>query len=646
MSELVILRWVRKQSGVVLAGVLLLLLVVRAPAWISAVWRNKEMLRFRDRLVTQPELNLGTYSLFDVLEGDKKVAQAMQSLRRAVVLDEDNAATRWALGRVALSVGDTAIAAQALAPLRDSVKHNFLLYHDVVAALSHAREPEDVIALYESFPPLQPTRVVSDTLALAHLEQGQTSSGADREKALARARAFRPGDLFINYSLWRAALANEDMPSASYYNEALVRFPPGAVQPTDRRLLAYVAQIVPDLLEAGLWDGERGLNVVSFLVWQDDGAARIEQLLKQLIEHYPTEPNWRFYLAEIYHRQGELQQAEIAYQQVLGLDPEYVQVYLRLGMVAEARSQISSPRPETQLETAARWYAQYEEIVPGDLFGLKRLAQVCTMLEEARVENENCRDAALRVSGSRLQVESGAWNLQLGSSPANALERALKARSDVRQVVGNLIDVPTENVELGPNLLENGGFEEWVGHGPMKWVWWTMFDREPYDDAAFSGGRDRLLYFEGRAAARVDGLWVQHQEGRSPARSGFWQWNETEQALRPVTLNSGEFYVFSFDYRTAGMVEGGARVWVSGDPEVFWVGYHSLPATGEAWHRFVAVGWNRSGSEAALYPFVSSFAPGSVAFDGVQVRRIELTGDTTVEAGEVRFCVIGSDDCQ
>ena len=60
---------------------------------------------------------------------------------------------------------------------------------------------------------------------------------------------------------------------------------------------------------------------------------------EQLAERYPTEPEWPFYLAELYHRRGDLDRAEAAYQQVLAVDPEYAQAYLRIGMLYETRAE-------------------------------------------------------------------------------------------------------------------------------------------------------------------------------------------------------------------------------------------------------------------------------------------------------------------
>jgi len=133
-------------------------------------------------------------------------------------------------------------------------------------------------------------------------------------------------------------LENDDPANAAVYSETLIYFPLEAVHPGDDRLLDYVADVIPALLDDGLWSREKTLNVVSFLVWQHNRATGAERLLKQLMERYPADPDWPFYLAELYHRRGDLERAEAAYRQVLAMDPNYAQAYLRMGMIYEERA--------------------------------------------------------------------------------------------------------------------------------------------------------------------------------------------------------------------------------------------------------------------------------------------------------------------
>jgi tetratricopeptide (TPR) repeat protein len=415
--------------------------------------------------------------------------------------------------------------------------------------------------------------------------------------------------LYADYSLWRAALTGEDLASARTYSETLVYFPLEALHPTNERLLDYAAQVIPQLYEAQLWDRPRVLNVVSFLVWQHHGAASVERLLTQLGQRYPAEPDWPFYLAELYQRQGDLVQARAVYEQVLAMDPEYAPAYLRLGMVAEASCAERSASCEG-LQEAIRWYNAYHDRRPDDLSGLIKLAETYTAL---------------------------------GRPEAALFQREFDARIDDRRIVAELLGLPVTDVTLGSNQVENAGFEEWLAGRPNMWAWWTMFNREPFGDAAFAGGSDGLPPFARRGATRIDGLWVQMRQDKSPARAGFWYWDKAGRALQPINLSDGEPYVFSFDYRTVRLAAGAARAWVSDDPDVLWAGYHGLPATDGAWHHFVAVGWNRAGAKGAIYPLLSSFGPGSVVYDNVGLRPVELSARAAVASSEARFRVIAGD---
>ena len=601
-------------------GLLALLALLRGPALMSAAWGNAGMLALRDALLARvgrlPAVDAGK----GMAQGEGAVSLAIQRLRRAVALDQENLVARRALGRAALVAGDAERAADIFDPLLESAGRDPLLYRDVLIALSASGRSDDLLAFYEAVAP--------------------PSSYSN--------------DLYASYLLWRVAGDAMDVDGAAVYSETLTSFSLEAVHSIAEPTLENAAEGVLGLLEDGIWDREKALNVVSFLVWQHDGAASVVRLLEQLAERYPVEPDWLFYLAEAYHRRGELEQAAAMYQRVLTVDSKYAPAYLRLGMVAEAQAQalnVGSELPavvsQEHLQEAARWYAQYQRLAADDLLGLKRLATVCGALEEAGTDAESCYQAALWVSGStssRVEMGRGASSVGLETSAADVLREAIDARSNDRRIVADMLVVPVEAVGLGVDLVENGGFEAWVEGTPEGWIWSDMFNREPFNAAAFLGGRDEIYVFEGQRAARVDGFWVQQEEGKSPARAGFWQRGGVPSGSWPVTLAADAAYVLSLDYRTTRIPDNGASVWVSGTSDLFWKGDHGLPGTDGAWWHFVAVGWNRSAADAEIYPLIRIFAPGSVEIDDVQVRVVRLDQGITVNPGSARFRVVTGDN--
>ena len=333
------------QYRIAAVGALALLVLLRGPALMSGAWCNAGMLALRDVLLAQVDPLASTYPVHGALRADAATVRAVQRLGRAVALNRDNLAARWQLGRAAIAAGDARTAYDALEPLVGSVDRNPMVYHDVLTAVSYGGRSEEVISLYDSTPPPRCTQTISDVVALAYLDLvtgGQGSDGTEDQREVKQwlelANALRPGDLYANYHLWRQAQTDGDLGSAAVYSRTLVYFPLHAVHPTDLRLLDYATDVMPALVADGMWGREKTLNVVSYLVWQHSEATGVERLLERLTEHYPGEPDWTFYLAELHHRRDDLGRAETVYRQVLAQDPNYAQAYLRIGMIYEERA--------------------------------------------------------------------------------------------------------------------------------------------------------------------------------------------------------------------------------------------------------------------------------------------------------------------
>jgi tetratricopeptide (TPR) repeat protein len=259
-----------------------------------------------------------------------------------------------------------------------------------------------------------------DELALRYLSQGGP-------EAIEKVKWLRPGDLNVNYQLWQAARETGDLAMAKAYRETLRHFPLEAIHPRDERLLDYATEVIPALLDKGIWDRNQGLRVVSTLVWRYSEMEGTLRLLEQLSDRYPTEAEWFFYLGELHQRRGDLDRAERDYQQSLLVDPAYAQAYLRLGMVAEARCE-SWSRDCSGLTNAHNHYRQYNKLAPEDFLGLKRLAEV---------------------------------SASLGISDTAVLRESFAGQSGGRATVAKLLNLSVEDVELGPNLVDNGDFESW-----------------------------------------------------------------------------------------------------------------------------------------------------------------------------------------
>jgi hypothetical protein len=281
---------------------------------------------------------------------------------------------------------------------------------------------------------------------------------------------------------------------------------------------------------------------------------------------------------------------------------------------------------------AAKWYGRYYELAPDDLLGLKKLAEVCTRLEEAG-EDEACWEAAEEVR-EKWEMENRKWEKGIPApnshfpipnsqfpSPAAVLREELSRRTDDRRIVAELLGVPVEAVELGPNLVENGGFERVSkGDWPEAWEWHNPATSQPYNRAAFVGGVDRLDPLLGGLAARVDGFWIETLPDRSRAWAGF-------RVLYEIPASPDDLYMVSFDYRTERSLGDSAGIWVS-PTEIFFGWELFLPPTDGAWRH--AVGLSRSASvQTASAPdiLVRSWGVGHVWFDNVRFQSICVLGD-------------------
>lgn len=526
------------------------------------------------------------YTLFAKLPNEGESLRAW--FRRAMILDKDSATVRWGAGRVALALGDAPSAAIALEPLAAQAGQNPLLDYDLLIAFSYGGRPEQVVNLYESSFSFQRTQLVSDTVALAYLDESRRMEGQPRRETLQKALALRPGDLYANYALWQAAQEAVELPAAAVYSETLVYFPLAAIHPADERLLEYTVEVIPALLGDGLWDREKTLNVVSYLVWQQSESASVERLLVQLVERHPAEPDWLFYLAELYHRQGHFDQAELVYRRALQVDAMYAPAYLRLGLVAEAQSMTPGSQLRESMEEAAGWYEHYRMLAPDDLLGMKKLVKTYEML---------------------------------GRSEVTTLGGELEARTDDRQIAAVLLGVPVEQVELGPNLVANGGFEVWTDKRPAGWMVSDMATGSPWNRGRFVQGADGLDVWDG-IAARIEGLWLEPLSHKEPGRFGLWAWDEAQKDLQHIYLDAQRSYLIAITYRTQGVPDGKVTLWLTGDVTNALDREIGLPSTGGQWRRFARILCNPLYEPATIEPLVRIWTQGNVWLGDVTIRRV------------------------
>jgi len=509
-----------------------------------------------------------------------RLARGLAHLQAALAWDPRHLAARRLLARAYAAQNRPAEAEAALRPALEAFPGHPLVALELGDLADMRGDAETAVRFYEQ------GRVGDRGIPLAvnYLKLAEAVQAENLDLAArfwARALDVDPGNLFAAYQLWRFHRHLGDVTGAEEIAAQLRRFEPKAVAvraDLDFRWPRYQAQAMARLVEEGLWTWGTLERVVAAQVARfAEGleGLMVERLLQELAARRPGLLPWDFYLAELAQRRGEWQRAEAGYRVVLSEDPSRSNVYLRLGMIRETQGS-----PE-----AAALYQEYVRRDPEDLLGLQRWTAAC----------EGKRGPACA------EAEGG--------------RRTLAERTDDRRIAAELLGLPVEAVALGENLLPNGRFEDWQGSSPTGWVWSDMSNRPPWSPACFLGFPETLDPWEGRRAARVDGLWVERAAGREGARAGYW-------LQKSIPLTPG-FYVLSFFYR-ARLAEGGwIGVWVSGRPEVLFAGDRALPDTGGAWRKVVIVAWNGEAG-GAVRPLLRLWGAGEAAFDAVALRPLRL----------------------
>lgn len=539
-------------------------------------------------------------------------AEAKSRYTRAISVDSQNRAARWNLGRAHLAMQDYNKAANVLTSLSEYAKSNPLLYQQTITALDGAGRLDELAAFYESVPPPLLTPSTRNVIALAYLEESRKTSGRLAEVAeirlLQMVVTLRPDDLYANYHLWRWFTQQGHIERADAFRQKLQQFSRGSIEPPDTRLRGYVAEAVPALVAEGIWSRRTALNIVSYLVWHDPDAHSTQLLLETLRKQYPQEAVWLFFLGELYQRQGRLALAEPAYRGVLELDPEYAPAYLRLGVVIEEQYNVGSPGYQASLEELACLYEWYYQLRPEDLLGSKKLAEVYRSVAHPQ---------------------------------AGVMEDILASRTDERRFVAELLEVPVEAVELGPNLVPNGGFEEWYNENPAGWDWWGQFSHAPFNPALFVGGAEILGAYEGENMVRSNGLWIEQNDELGPARAN---WRINQQDDFSIKLVANKAYVVSLLYMTRGTENqdhspfNPATIYVTARPDVLFERNYTLPSTHGAMRKVVVVGWNRSGNDVVIQPLLRLFSAGTVWFDDLAIRQVRLE-NVTIGDHKARFVI-------
>lgn len=227
-----------------------------------------------------------------------------------------------------------------------------------------------------------------------------------------------------------------------------------------------------------------------------------------------------------------------------------------------------------------------------------------------------------------LQAENDAdWLFQLvvesySEDQISQFTRALSAELDIHNVsyhgensefgarLASVLGVDKDSVNLGNNLVSNGGFELWSEpNHPRDWSWIASTGQE-FDKTLVIGGVDDGSKYSGNSAARIMRLWQRNLPEKFPFRSGY---------SINIKLQAGTEYALGFVYRTNTEDSATTAILFDCLEGVSPGDYYFLPNTEWNWNQFLMVGTgsvvDRCSGETRL--FLANFGVGTVWFDEV-----------------------------
>jgi hypothetical protein len=241
-------------------------------------------------------------------------------------------------------------------------------------------------------------------------------------------------------------------------------------------------------------------------------------------------------------------------------------------------------------------------------------------------------------AGDRL-TKTLIWRAQPNQLTEAEYKEARQNR-ELTNTVAMLLNIPSNHLDLGNELVSNGGFSRPASCAAVNsspwcaidgWVPSLMTTGNPWNRAVFvlgldySPALDAIQNFGHPPAARVDGLVMEYKSNLEPARAGL--------RGQPIRVEPQTPYVITLRYRTVGVPDqsGAVGIWLSDKEDVFFSGEKILQSTQGNWNQVTLIAWNHRDTGAVINPLLRLWSTGTVWFDDVSIRKIALDPSVHVE---------------
>lgn len=513
---------------------------------------------------------------------------ALHLFHRATNLT-DSTQARWGGLRIALISGDCYLAAHlADGLLTNSDKSNPLLFEDILTAYDCSKQYSKLRTVYTSTPKPLSSDYLNDSIALAFLED-------DCPESLYTVLSLRPNDLSANYRLWERANRSGEQQQAREVQRLLTYFPLQALTPQHPGLLQHTLEVIPKLLQQGIWQRDQTLNVVSYLVWQCPEHPAVEHLIEMLAETYPTEPEWLQALAELHHRRGDLAQACDLYQQTLEIDQEFAPPYLGLIRIMAEIAETEANETAAWQTRALEWYTLYKTVAPDDPVSLCLAARVTEV--------------------DTLNNEPGADTKCIGTDA-------------LRDYVADNLGVPPTTVHISDdNLVMNGAFEVWEPDHPEDWEI-VRYVGDTVAPALYVHGPDTVLGSE--PTARLISL--------SSAKLEDGSITYAQYVGQSFTMTSAK-YLIAITYRYGHASNGTTFVFVGDHTRsggYVWANLY-LPDTEGHWSQFLMMADGPT-EPSLVTPLIRNWGMGDLEIWSIEIRSVDILSSDLSLVGDGARC--------
>jgi tetratricopeptide (TPR) repeat protein len=259
--------------------------------------------------------------------------------KKALNWDERNAQAYRQLGKLYLLLGQNQSAMEALLKASELRPKNPLIHLELGDAYDALGMAKEALEEYERGrgQRLRKEKMIVNYIKMA--DWNVAAGGGDRAIGILNGKvlALDPDNLYAIYRLVKIyeGISEEAKEFASPYYEKLRYFSFESIEPRqDVRLKEYTAEAVLGLVEDGVWSLENALNVISFWIWKEE-YEQAKLTVESLLEKFEEEADLWYYLAQLYHRQGDYEGAIEVLSKIIELDPDYAPAYFEMGRIYE-----------------------------------------------------------------------------------------------------------------------------------------------------------------------------------------------------------------------------------------------------------------------------------------------------------------------